>query len=131
MQYTDSTESVAEADLEGFLSHWEISRPPGSLLRMLKGSSVVILAREPFSPRVCGYVTALTDHVVCGYISSIEVRFQYRNQGIRAELLKRVTARLTVYGIYLSCAETMIPCYKAAGFNQVTGMAKRSPRNAA
>ena len=94
---------------------------------MLKGSSVVILARDPQTLTICGYVTALTDHVVCGYIFAIEVRPDYRNQGIGAELLKRVTERLTVYGVYLSCASSMIPFYQAAGFKQVTGMARRIP----
>jgi len=126
-QYTDFTDTVVESDLEGFLSHWDFAPPAGSLLRMLKGSSIVVLACDPATSRICGYVAALTDHVVCGYISAIEVRPECRNQGIGAELLKRVTEKLSVYGIYLSCAAAMIPFYQAAGFKQVTGMARRIP----
>ena len=126
MQYTDSIASVSEADLDGFLSHWDFTPPPGTLRRMLMGSSIVILAREPRSKRVCGYVAALTDHVVCGYISALEVRPEYRSQGIAAELLKQMTKRLSVYGIYLSCAAAMVPFYEAAGFTLGTAMAKRT-----
>ena len=127
MHYSDSAESVDDSDLEGFLSHWDFIPPSGTLLQMLKGSSVVILAREPNSSRVCGYVAALTDHVVCGYISAIEVRPEFRKQGVGKALLTRVVQRLAVYGTYLSCSPAMIPFYESAGFKQVTGMAKRRP----
>ena len=40
MNYIDSMESVEAADLEGFLAHWDFTPPAGTLLRMLKGSSV-------------------------------------------------------------------------------------------
>jgi ribosomal protein S18 acetylase RimI-like enzyme len=125
MNYTDSIESVEASDLEGFLSHWDFTPPAGTLLRMLQGSSMVILAREETSSILCGYVAALTDQVVCGYISAIEVRPEYRKQGIGTALLDRMTERLCVYGTYLSCAPAMIPFYEAAGFKQVAGMAKR------
>ena len=125
MTYSESLESLDAADLEGFLSHWDFTPPAGTLLRMLKGSSVVILARKPDSSRICGYVAALTDHVACAYISAIEVRPEYRKRGIGMALLNRMTERLGVYGTYLSCAPAMIPFYESAGFKQVAGMTKR------
>jgi ribosomal protein S18 acetylase RimI-like enzyme len=123
--YSESLESVGATDLEGFLSHWDFVPPAGTLLRMLKGSSVVILARDPKSGTVLGYVAALTDKLVCGYISAIEVKPEYRKQGIGTELLSRVVKRLNVYGTYLSCAPAMVPFYEAAGFKLVTGMTRR------
>lgn len=125
MIYFESLESVDVADLEGFLSHWDFAPPANTLLRTLKGSSVVILARNPDSSQVCGYVAALTDYVACAYISAIEVRPEYRKRGIGMALLNRMTERLSVYGIYLSCAPAMIPFYESAGFKQVPGMTKR------
>jgi ribosomal protein S18 acetylase RimI-like enzyme len=123
--YSDSLDSATAADLEGFLSHWDFTPPAGTLLQMLKGSSLVIFARESRSSRICGYVAALSDQVVCGYISAIEVRPEHRKQGIGTELLNRMTERLNVNGIYLSCAPAMIPFYESAGFKQVAGMTKR------
>ena len=125
MIYSESLESVDDADLEGFLLHWDFTPPAGTLLRMLKASSVVILARDPDSSQICGYVAALTDHVVCAYISAIEVRPEYRKRGIGMALLNRMTERLSVYGTYLSCAPALVPFYESAGFKQVAGMSKR------
>jgi len=125
MIYSESLESVDDADLEGFLLHWDFTPPAGTLLRMLKASSVVMLARDPDSSQICGYVAALTDHVVCAYISAIEVRPEYRKRGIGMALLNRMTERLSVYGTYLSCAHAMVPFYESAGFKQVAGMSKR------
>jgi GNAT superfamily N-acetyltransferase len=125
MIYKDFDGSVKEEDLEGLLSHWDFKPLPGTLLRMLQGSAVAIVACEPNSPRICAYVTALTDHSVCGYISALEVRPEYRNRGLGTVLINQVTERLNVYGTYLSCAAAMIPFYEAAGFKQVAGMCKR------
>lgn len=125
LTYSESLDSVAAVDLEGFLSHWDFLPPEGTLLKMLEGSSLVILARNSQSSRICGYVAALTDQVVCGYISAIEVRPEYRKQGIGTALLNRVTERLNVYATYLSCAPAMVPFYEAAGFKQVSAMTKR------
>jgi ribosomal protein S18 acetylase RimI-like enzyme len=123
--YSESLESLDAADLEGFLAHWDFTPPANTLLRMLKGSSVVILARDPESSQICGYVAALTDHVAFAYITAIEVRPEYRKRGIGTALLNRMTERLSVYGTYLSCAPALIPFYESAGFKRVAGMAKR------
>lgn len=123
--YSESLDSVLVAELEGFLAHWDFVPPAGTLLNILKGSSLVILARDSDSLRVCGYVAALTDRIACGYISAIEVRPEYRKQGIGTELLNRMTQRLNVYGTYLTCAPAMIPFYESAGFKQVAAMSKR------
>ena len=125
INYVDFDESVTEGDLEGLLAHWDFAPPPGTLLRMMRCSSVVILAREPGSSLVCGYVTALTDHVACSYVSAMEVRPEHRKQGIGLALLNRIVDQIDVYGTYLSCAPAMVPFYEAAGFKQVQGMAKR------
>lgn len=125
INYTENLGYLDAADLEGFLSHWDFTPPADTLAKMLQSSSLVILALDSRSSRICGYVTALTDHVACGYISAIEVRPEYRKQGIGSALLNRMTERLNVCGIYLSCAPTMIPFYESAGFKQVTAMTKR------
>ena len=112
-------------DLEGFLAHWDFTPPEGTLLTMLKQSTMVILARDRASSRVCGYVTGLSDGVVCGYISALEVRPEFRNRGIGSALLSKMTERLDVFGVYLSCAPSMLEFYKSRGFSSVTGMCRR------
>jgi ribosomal protein S18 acetylase RimI-like enzyme len=125
MNYEDFSESIEEADLEGLLAHWDFTPAAGTLRKMLQGSSIAIVAREPDSSRVLGYVAVLTDQVVCGYVSALEVRPEFRQRGIGTALLRRVAERLDVQGIYLSCAPAMVPFYEAAGYKQVVGMAKR------
>jgi GNAT superfamily N-acetyltransferase len=123
--YSDSLEGLHAADLDGFLAHWDFLPPEGTLLTMLKQSSDVILARDASSSTICGYVAALSDGVVCGYISALEVRLEFRSKGIGTALLGRMTGRLNVYGVYLSCAPTMAEFYTSRGFTAVMGMSKR------
>jgi GNAT superfamily N-acetyltransferase len=126
--YSDSLNQVNATDLEGFLAHWDFRPPEGTLLAMLKQSSEVILARDASSSTICGYVAALSDRIACGYISALEVRPEFRGKGIGTALLTRMTDRLDVYGVYLSCAPTMADFYTSRGFTPVTGMSKRKRR---
>lgn len=126
--YSDSLNQVNATDLEGFLAHWDFRPPEGTLLAMLKQSSEVILARDVSSSTICGYVAALSDRIACGYISALEVRPEFRGKGIGTALLTRMTDRLNVYGVYLSCAPTMADFYTSRGFTPVTGMSKRKRR---
>lgn len=126
--YSDTLDGLNAHDLEGFLAHWDFTPPGGTLLTMLKQSTMVILARDLASSRVCGYVTGLSDGVVCGYISALEVRPEFRNRGIGSALLSKMTERLDVFGVYLSCAPSMLEFYKSRGFSSVTGMCKRKSR---
>ena len=125
IKYSDSLDELTAADLEGFLAHWDFRPPEGTLLTMLKQSSEVILARDTSSSTICGYVAALSDRIACGYISALEVRPEFRGKGIGTALLTQITDRLSVYGVYLSCAPTMAAFYTSRGFTPVTGMSKR------
>jgi ribosomal protein S18 acetylase RimI-like enzyme len=123
--YTNNLDGLTAHDLEGFLAHWDFTPPEGTLLTMLKQSTMVILARDGASSRVCGYVTGLSDGVACGYVSALEVRPEYRNRGIGSALLSNMTERLDVFGVYLSCAPSMEEFYKSRGFSSVTAMCRR------
>ena len=123
--YSQSFEAVTDAELTGFLAHWDFTPLSGTLLAMLHGSTHVILARDESSSTLCGYVTAISDDVVCSYISAIEVRLAYRHQGIGSALLTQMTSQLQTYGTYLSCAPAMAHFYESQSFKQITGMSKR------
>lgn len=125
IEYSDNLDGLNARDLEGFLAHWDFTPPEGTLLAMLKQSTMVTLARDRASSRVCGYVTGLSDGVVCGYISALEVRPEFRNRGIGSALLGRMTERLDVFGVYLSCAPSMREFYQSRGFSSVTALCRR------
>jgi ribosomal protein S18 acetylase RimI-like enzyme len=126
--YSQSLEAVTTADLEGFLAHWDFTPPSGTLLAMLQSSTHVILARDESSSILCGYITALSDGVVCSYISALEVRPKFRHLGIGTALLNQMTSRLQTYGTYLSCAPGMVAFYESQCFKQTVGMSKRRKR---
>jgi ribosomal protein S18 acetylase RimI-like enzyme len=126
--YSQSLDAVTDADLTGFLAHWDFMPPSGILLAMLNGSTHVILARDESSSTLCGYITALSDGLVCSYISALEVRLAYRHQGIGTALLTQMTSQLQTYGTYLSCAPAMVAFYESQGFKQTVGMSKRRKR---
>lgn len=123
--YTHSISNLNESDLSGFLAHWDFNPPAGTLFRMLHQSTEVIPARDAESSTVCGYISALSDGVACAYISALEVRPEYQHQGIGTSLLNQMVERLDVFGVYLSCAPTVVPFYEAAGFTQGVSMSRR------
>jgi GNAT superfamily N-acetyltransferase len=129
--YSSSIEGLDDADLSGFLSHWDFEPPPGTLSGIFSGSTEVIVARDVESSVLCGYVTALSDRIACAYISALEVRPEYRRKGVATVLLARMVDRLNVFGVYLSCAPALVPFYQSAGFKPGVSMGKRNRRHAA
>jgi GNAT superfamily N-acetyltransferase len=123
--YSSSIERLDRSDLSGFLAHWDFEPPAGTLFEILRRSDEVVLARDVESSVVCGYITALSDRVACAYISTLEVRPEYRRKGIGTALLNHMIERLDVFGIYLSCAAALVPFYEAAGFRAGVSMGKR------
>ena len=125
--YSSSLEQLDRLDLSGFLAHWDFEPPTGALFKILRGSDEVVLARDVESSIVCGYITALSDRIACAYISGLEVRPEYRGNGIGTSLLNRMVGKLDVFGIYLSCAPALVSFYEAAGFKPGVSMSKRKP----
>jgi ribosomal protein S18 acetylase RimI-like enzyme len=123
--YSSSVENLDRSDLSGFLAHWDFEPPDGTLLAMLRRSTELIVARDARSSMLCGYVTALSDGVACGYISALEVLPEYRRRGIGTALLRQMLEKLDVYAVYLSCAPAMAPFYAALGFTPGMSMSRR------
>jgi ribosomal protein S18 acetylase RimI-like enzyme len=127
ISYSDTTDHVTEAQLQGFFSHWSNRPSPAALLRILNGSDHLVLARDNTSGDIVGYITAISDGVSCAYIPHLEVRPDWQGQGIGSELVRRLLARLNhLYMIDLMCDPDVQPFYERLGMRPSTGMVIRN-----
>jgi predicted N-acetyltransferase YhbS len=124
--YTESLEKITPDHLcGGFFAGWPHPPSPADHLRLLRGSSAVILACTE-SGQVVGYITAISDGVSCAYLPHLEVLPEYQGQGIGSELVRRMLERLDrLYMIDLVCDESLIPFYERFGLQPMRGMALR------
>lgn len=92
---------------------------------MLVGSETVELAWV--EGELVGYAAAIGDGAVFAYLSSVEVRPEWRGHGIGTELVRRIRERYRDrYGLDLLCDAHMVPFYERLGFQPVPGMAARN-----
>src|ERR687885_2642892 len=81
--YQDSLERIGPDQLRGFFAGWPSPPSPTDHLALLAGSDHVVLAIDKASGDVVGFSTALSDGVLCAYISFLEVVPGYRQRGDR------------------------------------------------
>lgn len=126
---TDTTDIYAHM-LTGFFEGWP--NPPDSAthLRILRGSSHIVLALDPGRQTVIGFITAVSDGVSAAFIPHLEVLPEFRKQGIGRELVQRMIEELNgIYVIDLMCDEDVVPFYEKLGMSRATGMVIRNYEN--
>jgi ribosomal protein S18 acetylase RimI-like enzyme len=126
--YTTSLEAVTPADLAGgFFEGWTNPPAPDAHLRILRGSSHVVLARDAATGLVVGYINAVSDGFHSAYIPQLEVLPAYRYHGIGGELVRRMIEQLDgFYAVDLLCDEELQPFYERLGLARAAGMAWRN-----
>ncbi|MCX6046299.1 MAG: GNAT family N-acetyltransferase [Chloroflexi bacterium] len=125
--YSNAIIDVRADQLQGFFQHWGKAPSPSTLLRILQGSDHVVLARETATGAIVGYITAISDGISCAYIPHLEVRADWRGQGIGSVLVARMLAQLReLYMIDLMCDADVMPFYERSGFQRYTGMIVRN-----
>lgn len=98
---------------------------PETHLRILVGSSEVIVARD--GDEIVGFITAITDDVLCAYIPLLEVKASHRSQGIGKELIRLMLLKLNdYYMIDLTCDSALRPFYVSQGMSALTAMSIRN-----
>lgn len=121
---TDMT-GLTAADLDGFFEGWPAAPAPAALVRVLRGSSLAVVARD--DGRVVGFVNALSDGELAAFISLLEVRESHRGSGIGSELVRRVLAHFSdAYSIDVVCDPDVAPFYERLGMIRLVGMAQRN-----
>lgn len=125
--YTDSLAGITSAHLNGgFFEGWPHYPNPEAHLVVLQAASAVILAQDE-QGQVIGFITALSDGVLCAYIPLLEVLPEYRDQGVGSELVRRMIAKLSpIYMIDLLCDAHLQPYYERLGMSRASGMYVRN-----
>jgi ribosomal protein S18 acetylase RimI-like enzyme len=128
IEYATTLEGVEPDDLEGFFVDWP-SRPTTDVhLALLRGSELVVLARDGESGRVIGFVNAIGDGVLSAFVPLLEVLPEHRGRGIGTELVRRLLALLEDrYMVDLCCDEELVPFYERLGMSRLAGMGRRRP----
>ena len=123
--YTTTLSGVTAGQLRGgFFEGWPNPPTPETHLRILRGSSQIVLAHD--GEQVVGFINALSDGVLMAWLPLLEVLPAYRGQGIGGELVRRMLASLApIYAIDLLCDDSLVPYYQRLGFTAVRGMALR------
>ena len=124
--YTDDLAGVQPEQLAGFFEGWPNPPSPEAHLRILSGSSHVVLATAS-DGQVVGFVTAISDGVLTAYVPLLEVLPSYRRQGIGTELIHGLLRKLDgFYSINLHCNPELQPFYESFGMRALGGMAIRN-----
>jgi ribosomal protein S18 acetylase RimI-like enzyme len=127
IEYTTSVEGLVPRDLDGFFVGWPNRPTPELHLRLLHGSEHVVLARDPGTGRVVGFVNAVGDGVVSAFIPLLEVLPDYQERGIGTELVRRMLELLEDrYMVDLGCDEDLVPFYERFGMSRGISMTTRN-----
>lgn len=130
IQYQTNTDDILPSMLSGFFEGWPNPPSAETHLRILRGSSHIVLALNPGRTQVIGFITAVSDGVSCAFIPHLEVLPTYRGQEIGRELVQRMIDQLSgIYAIDLMCDEDVVPFYEKLGMQRATGMVIRNYEN--
>lgn len=125
--YTDDVAATDPQQLHGFFQGWADPPTPASHLRLLQQSDEVVLARDEDEQRIVGFITAISDGVLCAYLPLLEVLPEYQGRGIGSELVQRMLQKLShLYMVDLLCDADLQPFYERAGMKPASGMIVRN-----
>ena len=100
--------------LDGFFDGWPNPPSPDTHLRILASSYRTVLAIA--DERVVGFITAISDGVLCAYVPLLEVLPDCKGRGIGSELVRRMQAELGhLYMVDLMCDDDVAPFYERLG----------------
>jgi GNAT superfamily N-acetyltransferase len=123
--YTDTLDGITPEQLQGFFVGWPHPPSPETHLKLLKGSSHVVLALD--GARVVGFINAISDGVLSAFVPLLEVLPEYQGRGIGGELVRQMLERLRdFYTVDLVCDPDLQPFYQRFGMRPYTAMLARN-----
>lgn len=127
MNYQTHINDITADQLQDFFDGWPNPPSAEAHLKLLQGSSHVVMATDPETRRVVGFITAVSDGVLSAYIPFLEVVPSYKGQGIGTELVKRMFAELRhLYMIDLACDDDLVAYYEKFGMIRGNSMIFRN-----
>ena len=127
IHYVCTPEGITPERLDGFFKGWPNPPSPETHLRLLEGSDHVVLAVDPGTGAVVGFITAISDGVLTAHIPLLEVLPDYRGVGIGSELVRRMLAQLgDLYAVDLLCDTDVQPFYARLGMRPAPAMMVRN-----
>jgi GNAT superfamily N-acetyltransferase len=128
VEYLETSDGITADRLAGgFFEGWPSPPDPERHLAHLRGAEAVVLAVDPASGDVVGFITAIGDGGLVAFIPLLEVLPAWRGQGIGRELVRRMLARLAGrYAIDLVCDEDLVPFYERLGGSRGRAMMWRN-----
>lgn len=128
IRYQDTLDGIGPQQLTGFFVGWPHPPSPETHLRLLAGSDHILLAIDTDSGRVIGFVTAISDGVLSGFIPLLEVLPAWQGRGIGSALVRQMIARLAhLPNVDLLCDPELARFYQRFGMITGTGMMVRRP----
>ena len=126
IEYRDTVEGLEASQLVGFFVDWTSKPSPQVHLKILRGSSHVVVAIDEESDQVVGFVTAISDGVLSAYIPLLEVLPAYQERGIGSELMRRILEQLDgLYMVDVLCDAELQAYYARFGMQRAVGMCIR------
>jgi GNAT superfamily N-acetyltransferase len=107
----------------GFFEGWPAPPDAATHLAHLRGAEVAVVALDPATGNVVGFVTAIGDGVLTAFVPLLEVLPAWRGRGIGTALMERVLGRLAGrYAVDLSCDPELVPYYERLGGTRGTAV---------
>ena len=126
IEYRDTVKGLEVSQLVGFFVDWTSKPSPQVHLKILHGSSHVVVAIDEESDQVVGFVTAISDGVLSAYIPLLEVLPAYQDRGIGSELMRRILEQLDgLYMVDVLCDAELQAYYARFGMQRAVGMCIR------
>lgn len=127
IEYKTTTDELTPEQLTGFFVGWPNPPSPETHLRMLRGSSHVVVALDRDTNQIVGFANAVSDGVLAAYIPLLEVLPEHQGRGVGKEIMSRIFRQLAdYYMVDLLCDADLEAFYRPLGMQPATGMLIRN-----
>lgn len=124
--YRTTLDGIGPQQLTGFFDGWPDPPTPDTLYRILGRAYAFALATNE-EGAVVGFINAISDGVLTAYIPLLEVRSEYKGQGIGSELVRVLLSQLEgLYMVDTACDDDLVPFYERFGMMRGNAMVRRN-----